>query len=483
MSNSVLEAREERWAKKMALARDLAAHSSGRPSSLAVLTLRMPAFLRTSGRFASKALSIHASFTAELRKRGIGILREEFRTSGDGPESYISVSLDPLELKRLAVEWESTHPLGELADLDVMDASAKPITRADFGFPPRKCLICENEAAVCSAGQRHEAAIVEARINEILLTSGKTDLAVASAIGRLALTATLYEAAAAPKPGLVDPHSRGAHQDMEYLTFLASAAALGPWFSEFAALGSLHKGEPRDLLPALREAGKTAERDMFAATGGVNTHKGLIFSMGLLCAAAGRLQAAGRSPDPAACVSGAAAIVRGISERDFASLGPRPAAPGASAPTAAATSAQAPTVGERLYLAYGVRGIRGEAEDGFPAVIDHALPRLRAGLAAGLSWNDAMIDALLVLFTIVDDTNVLGRAGREGLDFLRAGAGSALRLGGMTTPEGRAAIAAMDSLLIERNISPGGCADLLALTVFLELFATAGSQLNPGGKP
>ncbi|HAP55912.1 MAG TPA: triphosphoribosyl-dephospho-CoA synthase MdcB, partial [Spirochaetaceae bacterium] len=57
----------------------------------------------------------------------------------------------------------------------------------------------------------------------------------------------------------------------------------------------------------------------------------------------------------------------------------------------------------------------GEAEDGFPSVLRHALPRLRAGLAAGLSLNDAMIDALLLLFTIVEDTNVLGRAGREGL--------------------------------------------------------------------
>jgi len=494
MSSSALEAREERWAKKIALARDLAADFPGKPSSLAVLTLRMPAFLRTSGRFSSSALSMHASFAALLREKGIGIPREEFRTGGDGPESYFSVSLDPLELKRLAIEWESTHPLGDLADLDVMDASSKPITRADLGFSPRKCLICENEAAVCSAGQRHETAIVEARVNEILLASKKNSASLASSIGRLALTATLYEAAAAPKPGLVDPHSRGAHRDMDYLTFLASAAALGPWFSEFAALGSLHRGEPIDLLPALREAGKAAERDMFAATGGVNTHKGLIFSMGLLCAAAGRLQAAGRFPDSATCVSEAAAIVRGISERDFASVGLRMAAVAApsaqgvaaasgTAPSAQGAAAAGPTVGERLYLAYGVRGIRGEAEDGFPSVIDHALPRLRADLAAGLSMNDAMIDSLFVLFTIVDDTNVLGRAGREGLSFLREGAANSLRLGGMTNPDGRAAIRAMDSLLIERNISPGGCADLLALTVFLELLATAGSQLNSGGKP
>jgi len=134
------------------------------------------------------------------------------------------------------------------------------------------------------------------------------------------------------------------------------------------------------------------------------------------------------------------------------------------------------TVGEKLYAREGVRGIRGEAEDGFPSVIDHAFPRLRASLASGLSMNDAMIDALLVLFTVVEDTNVLGRAGRDGLAFLREEAGRAIAAGSMATEAGRAAVLAMDEALIARNISPGGCADLLALTVFLELFHLSGGR-------
>lgn len=244
---------------------------------------------------------------------------------------------------------------------------------------------------------------------------------------------------------------------MDYFTFLASAATLGPWFSEFARLGGRHRGGPAGLLPLLREAGKAAERDMFAATGGVNTHKGLVFSMGLLCAGAGRLSASGASLSSQACAACAADIVRGITLRDFRGVG-------------AAPSATTPTVGERLYAREGVRGIRGirgEAEDGFPAVLRHALPRLRAGLAAGLSLNDAMIDTLLVLFSVVEDTNVLGRAGREGLAFLRAEASRALDAGGMASAAGRAAILAMDDAFTARNISPGGCADLLAITVFL----------------
>ena len=209
---------------------------------------------------------------------------------------------------------------------------------------------------------------------------------------------------------------------------------------------------------------------MFRATGGVNTHKGLIFSLGLFCAAAGRLAAAGAIPDPRTCAEYAAAIVGGITLRDF----------GRTASGAVSGSATG-SVGQRLYVSEGVRGIRGEAEDGFPSVIGHALPRLRADLSAGLEWNDAMIDALLVLCTVVEDTNVLGRAGREGLAFLRREADNALGLGAMATADGRAAARAMDASLTGRNISPGGCADLLALTVFLEMLAPAAWN-HPSGE-
>jgi triphosphoribosyl-dephospho-CoA synthetase len=133
----------------------------------------------------------------------------------------------------------------------------------------------------------------------------------------------------------------------------------------------------------------------------------------------------------------------------------------------------AKTTGERLFLHYGVRGVRGEAEEGFPAARNVALPRLKAGLSAGLSRNDAMIDALLSLFTVVEDTNVLGRSGPDGLAFLRSGASLALSLGGMASREGRKAVAALDAALVEKNISPGGCADLLAVTAFLEGLAPA----------
>jgi len=485
VTDPVLQARENRWRRKLALARSFGSATPGRATSLAVLTLRMPASLRNSGQFAELAGIVFLSLKKSLAVHGFEVLYEDFGSGADGPEGYLAAAADAPALKRVAVEFETEDPWGELVDIDVMDSKGNPLGRKELGMGPRSCLVCEKEAAFCSAGGLHDPDLVASRVRAIAKRPRFCSEEIAADIGRLALTATLLEAAASPKPGLVDPYSPGAHEDMDYFTFLGSAAALGPWFVEFARLGAGHRGELSELLPALREAGKAAELHMFAATGGVNTHKGLVFSLGLLCAGAGRLAAAGAPLSPEACASRAAAIVQGITLRD---LGPGATNRAAFDPFRSLDSAESAgpavwrTKGERLYASEGLRGIRGEAEDGFPSVLRHALPRLRAGLAAGLSLNDAMIDALLLLFTIVEDTNVLGRAGREGLAFLRAAAQEALALGGMASPGGRSAIESMDRLLVEKNISPGGCADLLALAVFLHLLSSAGG-LKTGDGP
>jgi holo-ACP synthase/triphosphoribosyl-dephospho-CoA synthase len=457
---SILEAREARWARKLelvgAIAGSRGGSEGGREAALAAMTLRMPAGLRLSGQCATTALALHADFSAMLRERGIEIAREEFLIGGDGPESYFTASLPAEGLKRLSAEFERTHPLGALADIDVMDHEGRPLGRAELGMRPRECIVCGGEAAVCCAGRKHSVKAVAERVNELVAAFERQPRASESFIGRAALAAAVWEVSASPKPGLVTPHSAGSHQDMEYATFLASAAALGPWFAEFARLGRAGDGEPEALLPTLREAGKAAERDMFAATEGVNTHKGLIFSLGLLCAAAARASA------PRAITAEAAAIATGITARDLGGAAP---APRSSA--ARLDPPRAETAGERLFRQFGVRGIRGEAEDGFPSVLAIALPALTAGLSRGLAFNDAMVDALLALCASVEDTNVLARAGREGLVIMHEKAALAAAAGGIASPQGRAAIEDMNSALVAQNISPGGCADLLALAVFL----------------
>jgi holo-ACP synthase/triphosphoribosyl-dephospho-CoA synthase len=130
------------------------------------------------------------------------------------------------------------------------------------------------------------------------------------------------------------------------------------------------------------------------------------------------------------------------------------------------------TAGEKLYVKYGVTGIRGEIEAGVPSIRVQGLPVLKAALGQGLSLNDALVHTLLSLMTVVQDTTILNRHGMEILDEVQDQARVIIDQGGMLTTAGRAQIGALDTAFIERNISPGGVADLLAATYFLYLVET-----------
>ena len=276
-----------------------------------------------------------------------------------------------------------------------------------------------------------------------------------------ALRAMLYEIAVHPKPGLVGPCDAGAHGDMTRFTFIDSAAALAPWMALFARAGFRHgAADPGSLLPRIRRIGLRAERAMFRATGGVNTHKGLLFSFGLICAAAG-LRAARNEPlSPEGVAALASRIVEGVVRRELESL--RDAPPDRPL-----------TAGERLYLRHGVTGIRGEAERGFPTVVNRALPFLRNAAREGRSPGDAGADTLLVIMQHSDDTNVLHRSGTDGLRLMRGAAADILAAGGTCSEQGRGLTTAAMRLFVERNISPGGSADLLAVAFFLNFLSEA----------
>ena len=272
-------------------------------------------------------------------------------------------------------------------------------------------------------------------------------------IASLALEAMLYEAAATPKPGLVDRANSGAHRDMDFFTFMASAAALHSAFDAMTLAGSsaCRASSPRVMWPSLREAGREAEARMFESTRGVNTHKGEIFSLGLLCGCAGWLTGRGGTLSAEDLTALAAEMCQGLCERELAPLRER----------------EGQTKGEQMYLRYGCTGIRGEAESGFRTVIEVSLPVFRELMAGGNSVNDALIQTLLHLISGTADTNILSRHNMETAEQARARAREVLALGGVLTTEGRAAIEAMDRDFIARRISPGGCSDLLAVTYFL----------------
>ena len=273
-------------------------------------------------------------------------------------------------------------------------------------------------------------------------------------IGTFAVEAALYEAACAPAPGLVDRFNQGAHTDMDLFSFLSSSSAIGPGLFACALAGWRHRGEPAALFAALRPIGMDAEQAMFRATDGVNTQKGLIFLLGTLAAAAAQTVRRQQPPSAAGVLLVASVMTAGVTDAELGVLKTAP-------------PERKLTAGERLYLRYGVTGIRGELEAGAPSVLQGGLPALRTALAQGLSVNDALVNALLTLMTVVDDTTILHRHDMETLQFVRRQAQEALALGGMGTDAGRRRVEAMDALFIERRISPGGAADLLAATWFL----------------
>lgn len=277
---------------------------------------------------------------------------------------------------------------------------------------------------------------------------------LARKIEALAVQALLYEVAATPKPGLVDSANTGAHRDMDLFTFIRSATTLGPAFSACFMAGAAHEGTPEALLPAIRAIGIDAEKAMLQATGGVNTHKGILFSMGMLCGAAGVLFREGAEAEVTAekfCDT-AARIVVGIIQRDFGALGAKTCL----------------TYGEKLYLKHGITGIRGEVAGGFQTVRRAALPTIRERWG-NTDTNTLLVDLLLRLMADSEDSNILGRHNLAMLSVVKEKSRSILAAGSVYHPEGLEAVKAFDRWCIENWVSPGGSADLLAVAVFLQL--------------
>ncbi len=331
---------------------------------------------------------------------------------------------------------------------------------------------------------------------------GREALEFGRRAGRAAVLALLCEAKTAPKPGLVDPFHNGAHRDMDYPMFLRSARSLGPYFSACAKAGyrcglrgstvlALPKSMFRDLFDELRAPGLEAERAMFRATGGINTHKGAIFTLGLLSAAAGLHASEGNASAKVArsaklsvaaeiCLL-AGKICSGITERDLVRLGPEQNDPTGKKQTLARfDGSPGLSAGERLYLHFGAKGVRGEAEAGFPVVRSFVFPRLAVessepGLAAPRAVKAGMsaipearrLDALLASMSILEDSCLLARGGPEGLAFVQRQAAVILSGGGAGSTEGLRLLALLDRDCCARNLSPGGSADMLAAGIFL----------------
>ena len=266
-----------------------------------------------------------------------------------------------------------------------------------------------------------------------------------AALARAAVQALHDELAAWPKPGLVSPVDSGSHDDMDHALMSRSADALYPSFVDLAVAG---RGG-LSFEAALKPLGIAAERRMLAATGGVNTHRGAIFCLGLVVAALARAEEEAAGPS--------AGTVRATLRRVW----------GEALESHAALAPGGDSHGGLVRRTTGRDGARREAAGGFPGIFDVALPTYRQALAAGVDLNAARIHTLFALMATVDDTTVLYRGGMDGDAYVRAAARGFLEDGGCLKPDWQPKAEAIHRAFIARRLSPGGCADLLATTLLV----------------
>lgn len=385
-----------------------------------------------------------------LRAFNLEILDREERIADTGCEALYAVRGAAERVKQACQSVEDGSRLGRLFDMDVLTPEGRKLDRQGG---ERSCIVCGAVGRGCASRRVHSVEELQNATKRIItehFTHADRDTAAS-----LVTRALLDEVCITPKPGLVDRANSGSHTDMDIFTFTASAAALEPYWRACFETGQRTASEPAPTaFRQLRKAGQSAERAMFTATGGRNTHKGAIFTLGLICGSIGRLWTpAAPCRDVRRILDTCAELAAGCVETDLAGM-------------------QAPprTAGEHLYASQGITGIRGEAARGFPGIRETALPVLRELLASGMCRNDAGAITLLHLITQVEDTNMISRGGMERAQAARTACAGLLKKAPRPSME---EIAALDQAFIRENLSPGGCADLLSAAFFLLSWETA----------
>jgi triphosphoribosyl-dephospho-CoA synthase len=288
--------------------------------------------------------------------------------------------------------------------------------------------------------------------NSALIVSAN-DSEAAAWMASLARQALIAEAELTPKPGLVDRRGAGAHSDLSLTIMRLSARAIEPYFREMALI-SADVRPSQGIREQLAAIGRNAERAMFRATGGSNAHKGAIWVLGLL------ISAAAMQSDEKRTASEIAATARAI-----ASFEDR-AAP------------RLLSHGDVVVKRYGASGARGEAVQGFPHVVDVGLPTLRRRRSSGATEDVARLDTLLSIMARLDDTCLLYRGGTDALITAKKNALAVERAGGVGTQVGSQHLTFLDRQLLDLKVSPGGSADLLAATIFLDALERKQSEVG-----
>lgn len=261
-----------------------------------------------------------------------------------------------------------------------------------------------------------------------------------------ALRALLYEVVVNPKPGLVDPADTGSHHDMDVFTFIDSSIALAPYLTRAYDIGQDYNGSDlHSMFNLLRKAGVLAEKAMFQATNNVNTHKGAVFSLGIFVCA--KSYADKNSQNIYEVIR---QMCQGLSQHDLVQK-----------------KIQMNSAGEEQFKRYGIKGVREIAENGYQIIENRSVPFLKQTTG---TINQRLMDTLIYLAGQTEDSTFIKRSGGlDKLPWLKKISQEYLELGGCKTKAGFQYLLKLNNNFKKENLSLGGCADLLIITIFMAL--------------
>lgn len=273
-------------------------------------------------------------------------------------------------------------------------------------------------------------------------------------IASLATRSILYEVVISPKPGLVDRFDNGSHSDMNIYHFINSAFSLQNHFENYLKIGYEHSSQDiNNLFDKLRKEGVLAEKSMFEATDNVNTHKGLNFAFAIILGAIGyylKLNHKSKYIDFDVVFQIVKNMSKNLIEKDFSDI----------------NESNAKSYGEKLYVKYGILGPRGEAAGGYAFILDKILPYIQKRKNEEYDHEKIFLEVLILLMTKVEDGNLIHRGGIGEWRKVKLEA-EKLYEKILKGEDIRILLNKYNKVLIERNLSPGGAADLLCISIFL----------------
>jgi len=442
--SKVLDARENR-----ALLRTNIANSGFKSLSL---TLNIPGYPKSNQLLSNFFTDILAELLIFLQANRISTdsKKEILRTDEAGNFYLVPLLIqnsDILHIKHLTEVFEEKHKLSRLIDVDVFNLEGKPISSGK----EKSCYYCGKYSAIsCMRNKRHTYKEIRSKILEDITTflKEKRKEKQINKICSLAQRALLYEISISNKPGLVCFEDPGVHTDMNFFTFLNSSSALLPFFKEFCELGYDFQGELDKVLPQIREIGLQAEKIMFISTEQINTHKGIIFLFGISLFSITKILSENRTFTDTEFQNIVKKVGKNLVKNELNHL------------------KNPQTHGEKVFNKYGLQGagIRHEIENGLPTIFQTAIPYFSENLHSEVYKDQTklqriLLQGLLQIMTVNNDTNILYRSNLETLNHIKKTAKQAI--------SDQNIYKKLYDFCKTNKISPGGSADLLAVSLLL----------------